>query len=60
MAVVIDSYVPSPDAYAVPDRYPGDVPFVVPMFVYWPAGFRPPVLDGLPLIPNVGRMRLIR
>ncbi|MFW6062008.1 MAG: signal peptidase I [Planctomycetota bacterium] len=29
------------------------------LFVYWPAGYRLPVLD-LPLIPNVGRMRLIR
>ena len=30
------------------------------MFVYWPAGFRPPKLPGLPIMPNVGRMRLIR
>ena len=30
------------------------------MFVYWPAGFAPPGLPGLPIIPNVGRMRLIR
>lgn len=29
-------------------------------FVYWPAGFRPPGLDLLPLVPNVGKMRLIR
>jgi hypothetical protein len=29
-------------------------------FVYWPAGFRVPGLPGLPLIPNVGRMRFIR
>jgi len=29
-------------------------------FVYWPAGFRPPLFRGLPLIPNVGRMRMIR
>ncbi|MFA6133436.1 MAG: signal peptidase I [Phycisphaerae bacterium] len=29
-------------------------------FVYWPAGFRPPALPGLPLVPNVGKMRLIR
>jgi len=28
-------------------------------FVYWPGGFRPPGLAGLPVIPNVGRMRLI-
>jgi signal peptidase I len=28
-------------------------------FVYWPGGFRLPEL-GLPLVPNVGRMRLIR
>jgi len=28
-------------------------------FVYWPSGFRPPGLPGLPLVPNVGRMRLI-
>gem|GEM_PF-211572 len=28
--------------------------------VYWPAGFRLPGLPGLPIIPNVGRMRLIR
>jgi signal peptidase I len=30
------------------------------LFVYWPSGFRPPGLPGLPMIPNVGRMRLIR
>ena len=29
-------------------------------FVYWPAGFSVPGLPGLPIIPNVGRMRLIR
>jgi len=29
-------------------------------FVYWPAGFRLPGLPGLPLVPNVGKMRLIR
>ena len=30
------------------------------IFVYWPSGFRPPGLPGLPIVPNVGRMRLIR
>lgn len=30
------------------------------IFVYWPSGFRVPGLSGLPIIPNVGRMRLIR
>jgi len=30
------------------------------LFVYWPAGFRVPGLPGLPIIPNIGRMRLIR
>jgi len=30
------------------------------VFVYWPAGFRPPMFPALPIIPNVGRMRLIR
>ncbi|MFB3890954.1 MAG: signal peptidase I [Phycisphaerae bacterium] len=30
------------------------------LFVYWPSGFRIPGLEGLPIIPNVGRMRLIR
>ena len=30
------------------------------IFVYWPAGFRVPGLPGLPIIPNIGRMRLIR
>jgi len=30
------------------------------LFVYWPAGFRIPGLPGLSLLPNVGRMRLIR
>jgi signal peptidase I len=30
------------------------------LFVYWPSGFRVPGLEGLPIIPNVGRMRLIR
>jgi len=29
------------------------------LFVYWPAGFRLPGLK-LPIVPNVGRMRLIR
>jgi signal peptidase I len=29
-------------------------------FVYWPAGFRVPGLPSLPILPNVGRMRLIR
>ena len=29
------------------------------LFVYWPAGFRLPGLS-LPIVPNVGRMRLIR
>ncbi len=30
------------------------------MFVYWPSGYRLPLLPGLPIIPDVGRMRLIR
>jgi hypothetical protein len=30
------------------------------IFVYWPAGFRVPGLEALPILPNVGRMRLIR
>ena len=30
------------------------------LFVYWPAGLRPPGLDFLPLVPNAGEMRLIR
>ena len=29
-------------------------------FVYWPAGFRIPGVPRLPLVPNVGKMRLIR
>ncbi len=29
-------------------------------FVYWPGGYRLPILKGLSLIPNVGRMRLVR
>ena len=29
-------------------------------FVYWPGGFRLLALQGLPIVPNVGRMRLIR
>jgi len=29
-------------------------------FVYWPAGFALPGLPELPIVPNVGRMRLIR
>ena len=29
-------------------------------FVYWPAGFHVPGLPGLPILPNVGRMRMIR
>ncbi len=30
------------------------------IFVYWPSGFRPPYAPSLPIVPNVGRMRLIR
>ncbi len=30
------------------------------MFVYWPSGYRLPALPGMSIIPNVGRMRLIR
>ena len=30
------------------------------IFVYWPAGFRIPGLSALPILPNAGRMRLIR
>ncbi|MBS3733679.1 MAG: signal peptidase I [Phycisphaerae bacterium] len=30
------------------------------MFVYWPSGYRIPGLPGLPVIPNVGKMRLVR
>jgi signal peptidase I len=30
------------------------------IFVYWPSGFRVPGAESLPIIPNVGRMRLIR
>ena len=29
-------------------------------FVYWPAGYHVPGLPGLPIIPNFGRMRMIR
>lgn len=29
-------------------------------FVYWAGGFRLPLLRRLPIVPNVGRMRLIR
>lgn len=29
-------------------------------FVYWPGGFRLPMLKRLAIVPNVGRMRLIR
>ncbi len=29
-------------------------------FVYWPAGFRPPGLAGLPIVPNFGKMRFVR
>jgi signal peptidase I len=29
-------------------------------FVYWPAGFGVPGLPGLPIVPNPGKMRLIR
>ncbi len=29
-------------------------------FVYWPGGFRLPMFKRLPIVPNVGRMRLIR
>jgi len=30
------------------------------LFVYWPGGHRTALLPGLPIIPNVGRMRFIR
>jgi len=30
------------------------------MFVYWPSGFRLPLLPGLPIVPDAGKMRLIR
>ena len=30
------------------------------LFVYWPSGFRLPGLPSLPVVPNVGGMRLIR
>ncbi len=29
------------------------------IYVYWPAGFRAPALPSLPIVPNVGKMRLI-
>ncbi|MCE5276508.1 MAG: signal peptidase I [Planctomycetaceae bacterium] len=29
------------------------------IYVYWPAGYRPPGLPSLPILPNVGKMRLI-
>ncbi|MCE5326744.1 MAG: signal peptidase I [Planctomycetaceae bacterium] len=29
------------------------------IYVYWPAGFRPPGAPSLPILPNVGKMRLI-
>ena len=30
------------------------------LFVYWPSGHRLPGLPALPILPNVGRMRLVR
>ncbi|MEI7835220.1 MAG: signal peptidase I [Planctomycetota bacterium] len=30
------------------------------LFVYWPSGHRLPGLPALPIVPNVGRMRLVR
>ncbi|MCY2925419.1 MAG: S26 family signal peptidase, partial [Planctomycetota bacterium] len=30
------------------------------LFVYWPSGHRLPGLPGLPIVPNVGRMRFVR
>ncbi len=29
-------------------------------YVYWPAGYHVPGLPGLPIVPNFGRMRMIR
>jgi signal peptidase I len=29
-------------------------------FVYWPSGFRPPGLPGLPIVPNFGKIRFVR
>jgi hypothetical protein len=28
--------------------------------VYWPSGFRPPGLAGLPIVPNFGKIRFVR
>lgn len=51
------------DAENRPQYKPGTVPrynmLGRAMFVYWPAGFSPPMLS-LPVLPNVGKMRLIR
>ncbi len=30
------------------------------LFVYWPSGYRIPGLERMPILPNVGKMRLIR
>ena len=52
------------DGQGVPQYQLGTVPrynlIGKAFFVYWPAGFRIPGLEGLPIIPNVGRMRMIR
>ena len=47
-----------------PQYKPGTVPrydlIGRAFFVYWPSGYRPPGLAGLPIVPNAGRMRLVR
>ena len=54
------------DRQGVPQYQLGTVPrynlIGKAFFVYWPAGFRVPIaiLEGLSIIPNVGRMRMIR
>jgi hypothetical protein len=40
----------------IPARYMMGQAFMV----YWPAGFRPLQSINIPIVPNVGRMRLIR
>ena len=54
--------------YHAPTLRPGYADGTVPrynmigkaFFVYWPGGFRLPLLKRLSIVPNVGRMRLIR
>lgn len=51
--------LPGENLYAAPGRVPGRFLLGKAFFVYWPAGYRPPVGPQWGLIPNFGEMRFI-